>query len=175
MRPLLSAFLSGLLFAFGLGLSGMTDPANVIGFLDLAGDWDFRLAFVMGGAIAVHAVLRPLIYKRQRPLFAAKFPSFPVSRVDSKLLVGAGLFGVGWGLGGYCPGPALTALSSGAPQVLVFVPAMFAGMFLAQLFQTRRSASAGAMSPDTMSSRPPESVPTPTGWRPETQGARGAK
>ena len=141
MRSFLSAFLSGLLFALGLGISGMTDPANVLGFLDVAGDWDFRLAFVMGGAIAVHAALRPLIHKRERPLFAAKFPSFPVSRVDPKLLAGAALFGVGWGLGGYCPGPALTSLSSGAPQLLVFVPAMFAGMYLAQVLQARREWS----------------------------------
>ena len=148
MRPSLSAFLSGLLFALGLGLSGMTNPANVIGFLDVAGDWDFRLAFVMGGAIAVHAALRPLIHKRERPLFAAKFPSFSLSRVDSKLLAGAALFGVGWGLGGYCPGPALTSLSSGAPQLLVFVPAMFAGMYLAQVLQARRSASAETPSLD---------------------------
>lgn len=141
MRPSLSAFLSGLLFAIGLGLSGMTNPANVIGFLDIAGKWDYRLAFVMGGAIAVHAALRPLILKQQRPLFAAKFTSFPASRVDAKLLAGAALFGVGWGLGGYCPGPALTSLASGAVQLLVFVPAMFAGMFLVQVLQSRRGAS----------------------------------
>lgn len=144
MRPSLSAFLSGLLFALGLGISGMTDPANVLGFLDLAGDWDYRLAFVMGGAIAVHAALRPLIHKRERPLFAPKFPSLSASGVDRKLLVGAGLFGVGWGLSGYCPGPALTALASGATPLFVFVPAMFAGMYLAQVLQARRGASAGA-------------------------------
>lgn len=144
MRPNISAFLSGLLFALGLGLSGMTDPANVLGFLDIAGDWDYRLAFVMGGAIAVHAALRPLIHKRERPLCAEKFPAFPASQVDRKLLMGAGLFGVGWGLGGYCPGPALTSLATGATQVLVFVPAMFAGMYLAQVLQARRSASASA-------------------------------
>jgi uncharacterized protein len=141
MRPLISAFLSGLLFSIGLGLSGMTEPANVIGFLDIAGHWDFRLAFVMGGAIAVHAALRPFIHKQQRPLFAEKFPSFSVSRVDPKLLAGGALFGVGWGLGGYCPGPALTSLASGAQQVLIFVPAMFAGMYLAQVLQTRRDGS----------------------------------
>ncbi|WP_375765271.1 YeeE/YedE thiosulfate transporter family protein [Archangium gephyra] len=140
MRPSLSAFLSGLIFALGLGLGGMTDPANVIGFLDIAGDWDYRLAFVMGGAIAVHAALRPLIHKRERPLFAEKFPSFSISWVDCKLLVGAGLFGVGWGLGGYCPGPALTSLASGATQVFIFVPAMFAGMYLAQVLQARHGA-----------------------------------
>ncbi|MBZ4371741.1 DUF6691 family protein [Corallococcus sp. AS-1-6] len=143
MRPNLSAFLSGLLFALGLGLGGMTDPANVLGFLDIAGAWDFRLAFVMGGAVAVHAALRPLIHKRERPLFAAKFPTFSVSKLDRKLLVGSALFGVGWGLGGYCPGPALTSLASGASGVLVFVPAMFAGMYLAQVLQTRRGATAG--------------------------------
>lgn len=146
MRPSISAFLSGLLFAIGLGLSGMTDPANVIGFLDIAGDWDFRLAFVMGGAIAVHAALRPLIHKRERPLFAEKFPSFPVRRADPKLLGGAALFGVGWGLGGYCPGPAITSLASGAPQVLIFVAAMFAGMYLFQVVQARRGESAQILS-----------------------------
>jgi uncharacterized membrane protein YedE/YeeE len=137
MRPFLSAFLSGIIFALGLGLSGMMDPANVLGFLDIAGAWDFRLAFVMGGAIAVHATLRPLIHHRERPLFAATFPSFSASRVEPKLLAGAALFGVGWGLGGYCPGPALTSLVSGAPQVMVFIPAMFAGMYLAQGLQAR--------------------------------------
>ncbi|MFY0523149.1 DUF6691 family protein [Archangium gephyra] len=157
MRSSLSAFLSGLLFAIGLGLSGMTDPANVLGFLDIAGDWDFRLAFVMGGAIAVHAALRPLIHKRAQPLFAAKFPSFPVSRVDPKLLTGAALFGVGWGLGGYCPGPALTALSLRSPQVLVFVPAMFAGMYLAQVLQARRDANARTSS---LGARPSPSTPS---------------
>jgi uncharacterized membrane protein YedE/YeeE len=153
MRPSLSAFLSGLLFALGLGLSGMTDPANVLGFLDIAGDWDYRLAFVMGGAIAVHAALRPLIHKRERPLFAAKFPSFPASRVDLKLLAGAALFGVGWGLGGYCPGPALTSLASGGAQLLVFVPAMFAGMYLAQVLQARPSTGAPTPNPDTTPSQ----------------------
>ncbi|WP_224242806.1 DUF6691 family protein [Hyalangium gracile] len=146
MRPLISAFLSGLLFALGLGLSGMTDPANVLGFLDIAGDWDFRLAFVMVGAIAVHAALRPLIHRRERPLYAPKFPTFSVTAVDSKLLVGSALFGVGWGLGGYCPGPALTSLATGASQLLVFVPAMFAGMYVAQVVQARSGASARSAS-----------------------------
>lgn len=144
MRSSLSAFLSGLIFAIGLGIGGMTDPANVLGFLDIFGDWDFRLAFVMGGAIAVHASLRLLIQKRERPLFAAKFPTFARCRVDPKLLVGSALFGVGWGLGGYCPGPALTSLSTGALPLLVFVPAMFAGMYLARGVQGRRAAREGA-------------------------------
>jgi uncharacterized membrane protein YedE/YeeE len=142
MRPSISAFLSGLGFAVGLGLSGMTVPSIVQGFLDIAGDWDFRLVFVMGGAVAVHAALRPLIYKRERPLFAEEFPSFPIPRLDPKLLGGAALFGMGWGLGGYCPGPALTSLASGAPQVLIFVAAMLAGMYLFKVVQARRGASA---------------------------------
>jgi uncharacterized membrane protein YedE/YeeE len=146
MQSSSSAFLSGLLFALGLGLGGMTNPANVLGFLDIAGDWDFRLAFVMGGAMAVHAVLRPLILKRERPLFSATFPTCPASRVDLKLLVGAALFGVGWGLGGYCPGPALTSLASGAPQVLAFVLAMIVGMYLAQVLQARGGARARTLS-----------------------------
>jgi len=133
-----SAFVSGLLFAIGLGLSGMTDPANVLGFLDIAGAWDFRLAFVMGGAIAVHAALRPLILKRARPWAAAAFPAAAARRVDGKLVAGAAVFGVGWGLGGYCPGPALTSLATGAVQLLVFVPAMFAGMYLVQVVQARK-------------------------------------
>ncbi|MFP2957348.1 DUF6691 family protein [Myxococcus sp. 1LA] len=137
MRPALSAFLSGLIFALGLGLAGMTDPANVLGFLDITGDWDYRLAFVMGGAIAVHAALRSLIHQRARPLFAAKFSSLPTSRPDARLLVGAALFGVGWGLGGYCPGPALAALATGAFPLLVFVPAMFVGFYLARLLPAR--------------------------------------
>ncbi|NVJ00532.1 YeeE/YedE family protein [Myxococcus sp. AM009] len=142
MRPSLSAFLSGLIFALGLGLAGMTDPANVLGFLDITGDWDYRLASVMGGAIAVHAALRPLIQQRARPLFAARFPAFAASKPDAKLLVGSALFGVGWGLGGYCPGPALTALATGAVPLLVFVPAMFAGFYLAQVLQARSGQGA---------------------------------
>ncbi|MBZ4420224.1 DUF6691 family protein [Myxococcus sp. RHSTA-1-4] len=144
MRPLISAFLSGLIFAIGLGISGMTDPANVTNFLDFAGSWDYRLAFVMVGGIAVHAALRPLILKRKRPFYATSFPSFSITQVDRKLLVGAGLFGVGWGLGGFCPGPALTSLATGAPAVLIFVASMFAGMYLAQVLQNRSGASAPA-------------------------------
>ncbi|AEI61978.1 DUF6691 family protein [Corallococcus macrosporus] len=145
MRSSLSAFLSGVLFALGLGLAGMTDPANVLGFLDLAGDWDYRLAFVMGGAIAVHAALRPLIHRRARPLFAATFAALPRGRPDAPLLMGSALFGVGWGLAGYCPGPALTALASGAGQVLVFVAAMLVGFSLARVLQApSRKAFGGA-------------------------------
>lgn len=137
-RASISAFISGLLFAIGLGLSGMTDPAKVLGFLDVAGDWDYRLAFVMGGAIAVHAVSRRFILKREKPWFGATFPERPMGQVDARLLAGAALFGVGWGLGGYCPGPALTSLTTGAIQVFVFVPAMLVGMSLVPLLKRPR-------------------------------------
>ncbi|HSP80399.1 MAG TPA: DUF6691 family protein [Myxococcaceae bacterium] len=153
MRASISSFLSGLLFALGLGVGGMTNPANITAFLDITGDWDFRLALVMAGAIGVHALLRPLILKRGRPFFAQVFPRFSVTGLDKKLLAGAALFGVGWGLGGFCPGPALTSLSTGAVQMLVFVPAMFAGMYLVQVLQSRRApapaspAQAGAGTP----------------------------
>ncbi len=151
MRSNLSALLSGALFAVGLGLAGMTDPANVLGFLDVAGDWDFRLAFVMAGAITVHAALRPLVLRRERPLFAGTFPAFTSTRVDPRLLVGAGLFGVGWGLGGYCPGPALTSLASGASGVLLFVPAMLVGMGLAHGWRSRHGGRADAADPESAS------------------------
>ncbi|WP_235685810.1 MULTISPECIES: DUF6691 family protein [Corallococcus] len=140
MRPSLAAFLSGLLFAVGLGLGGMTDPSNVLGFLDVAGDWDFRLAFVMGGAVAVHAALRPLILRRARPLFAPAFPVFSLQRVDARLVGGAALFGVGWGLAGYCPGPALASLGQGGPALLVFVSSMLGGMALARWVAPERGA-----------------------------------
>jgi uncharacterized membrane protein YedE/YeeE len=106
----------------------MTQPAKVTGFLDVAGDWDPSLALVMVGAIAVHAVLYRLILRRPAPLLDASF-HVPVRRdVDAPLVVGAAIFGVGWGLGGVCPGPAVVCVASGAPTALVFVLAMFVGM-----------------------------------------------
>lgn len=140
MRPSITAFLSGLLFAVGLGLGGMTEPSHVLGFLDVAGDWDFRLAFVMGGAVAVHAALRPLILRRARPLFAPAFAVFSRQRVDARLVGGAALFGVGWGLAGYCPGPALASVSQGGPALLLFVSAMLGGMAFARWVAPERSA-----------------------------------
>ncbi|MFW8636468.1 DUF6691 family protein [Cribrihabitans pelagius] len=125
------ALLSGLIFGLGLILSGMANPAKVLNFLDLFGSWDPSLAFVMGGAIAVTAPGFALLTNRlQKPLFDNEF-RIP-TRTDPKLLTGAALFGVGWGLGGFCPGPALTALPIGATGTLIFVPFMLAGMWLAR-------------------------------------------
>nr|WP_304503103.1 MULTISPECIES: DUF6691 family protein [Myxococcaceae] len=120
----------------------MTDPARVRGFLDVTGAWDPSLAFVMGGALGTHALLRRLILRtRARPLLAPAFPDLSHTRVDARLLGGAAIFGVGWGLVGYCPGPAFTALATGAPVALLFVGAMLAGMLLFRLWE-RRSARA---------------------------------
>jgi uncharacterized membrane protein YedE/YeeE len=122
---------SGLLFGAGLVMSGMTLPAKVRGFLDFSGGWDPTLAFVMGGAIAVHFTAYRLIRGRAAPVLAPSF-QIPTRRdIDGKLLVGAALFGLGWGLGGYCPGPAMVSLTSGAPSVLVFVAAMLGASWLA--------------------------------------------
>lgn len=127
----LSAFGTGLLFAVGLGVSGMTQPDKVIGFLDFFGQWDPALVGVLGGAVLVNTLLHPLITRRLgRPLFEGSF-GIPTRRdVDVKLLLGAGLFGVGWGLAGYCPGPGLASLATLSLPVIVFVGFMVAGMLL---------------------------------------------
>ena len=125
----LAALACGLLFGAGLALSGMTDTAKVLGFLDLFGDWDPDLVFVMGGAVAVTLVGFRLIF-RGRPLLADDF-SLPTSKnLDSRLLGGASLFGIGWGVYGYCPGPALSALTYLDTNTVIFVLAMLAGMVL---------------------------------------------
>ena len=104
------AFVAGLIFALGLGISGMTLPQKVIGFLDVTGAWDYSLAFVMGGAVVVYGIAYQLVRRMEKPRYAAKF-HLPTSRkIDWRLLLGAMLFGAGWGLGGFCPGPALVSL-----------------------------------------------------------------
>ncbi|MCK0207614.1 YeeE/YedE family protein [Starkeya koreensis] len=128
----------GLLFGVGLVVSGMSDPAKVLNFLDLAGTFDPSLAFVMGGAVLVAFVGFRLVLARDTPLRAPRF-ELPTRRdIDARLIVGPALFGIGWGLGGFCPGPAFTALGLGAPGTLVFVPAMLAGMWSARLLAERK-------------------------------------
>lgn len=132
------AALAGALFGAGLLLGGMTDPAKVIGFLDVSRSWDPSLAFVMGGAVAVYAVVFRVVRRRRAdPWFDVAF-HLPTRRdVDVGLVAGAAIFGVGWGLGGLCPGPALVAAAAGSPTGLLFVGAMLAGM-LAQHGAARR-------------------------------------
>ena len=130
---LLSALICGWVFAVGLGLSGMTQPAKVIGFLDVTGDWDPTLMFVMGGAVMLGLVTFPLVLKRHTPLLAEKFVVPDNNkRIDAKLLSGAALFGVGWGLSGYCPGPALVSIVTGNLSVIVFFISMLIGLAIGQ-------------------------------------------
>jgi uncharacterized membrane protein YedE/YeeE len=124
--------LLGLLFGVGLVVSGMSDPAKVLNFLDFFGNWDPSLAFVMTGAVLVAFTGYRLVLKRARPLLAATLHLPTRTDVDRRLVAGAAIFGVGWGLGGFCPGPALTALGLATPGVLVFLPAMFAGIWAAR-------------------------------------------
>jgi uncharacterized membrane protein YedE/YeeE len=130
MKSALSALGAGLVFGIGLGLSGMTQPAKVVAFLDIFGSWDPSLIFVMAGAILVHVALGRFIRRRDRPLLDARFHLPTATRVDTKLIAGAAVFGLGWGLGGFCPGPALVTLGSGALSAFVFVGAMALGMAL---------------------------------------------
>lgn len=127
MRDELIGFGAGALFGAGLLVSGMTRPGKVLGFLDVAGAWDASLAFVMLGAIGVHAAAYQWL-RRRDPNAALDVP--PDRLIDARLLGGAALFGVGWGLGGFCPGPALTSLGALAPGALVFVVAMTVGILL---------------------------------------------
>ena len=133
----LTAFLAGLVFGLGLLLAGMANPAKVLGFLDLAGAWDPSLALVMAGAIAL--ALLPFAWARRRSYSLLGAPlQLPVKRtLDRRLLGGSLLFGIGWGIAGICPGPAVAILLSGHWQVLVFVAAMLAGMALFEVFERR--------------------------------------
>lgn len=128
----LAALLCGLVFGVGLLVSGMTNPAKVLGFLDVAGAWDPTLAFVMGGALGVNGLAWALTRRRARPLFAAEF-ALPTARaIDPRLVGGSLLFGVGWGLVGLCPGPALAGLLRGQPAIYAFVVALLVGTWLAR-------------------------------------------
>ena len=140
------AFLAGLVFGLGLLLSGMADPGKVLGFLDLAGAWDPSLVFVMAGAIAVGVLAFALARRRARTLLgdAVQWPT--TTAIDARLVGGSLLFGAGWGLAGFCPGPALVALGLGETQAIVFVAARRAGMAVFEVIEsTRRRAAARAV------------------------------
>jgi len=130
VKTSVTAFLAGLVFALGLGVSGMTRPIKVIGFLDFFGDWDPSLAFVMLGAVLVYFAAHRRSRTMRSPLLAAKFVVPARNEIDPSLVLGATLFGAGWGLAGFCPGPALVSLASGALPVGIFVTAMTAGIYL---------------------------------------------
>lgn len=124
----LSAFFIGLLFGLGLMLSGMTDPGKVQGFLDLAGAWDPSLAFVMGGAIAVGLLAFAVAKRRTRSFLGSGMYLPKATEIDRRLVLGSLIFGVGWGLAGFCPGPGLVSMAAGEVKGLVFVLAMLMGM-----------------------------------------------
>ena len=130
-RVVLAAFLSGALVGAGLAISSMTDRQVVLGFLDVAGDWNPTLAFVMGGAVAVTAIAFRLVLRRGTPALGDRFRLPQGDEIDRRLLTGAAIFGIGWGLAGFCPGPALVGVAAGFADAWVFLPAMVVGSFLA--------------------------------------------
>lgn len=134
---ILNALLAGLIFGAGLIVSGMANPAKVLGFLDIAGHWDPSLAFVMAGAVAVSAIAFALARRRKRSLFDAPMSLPATTRINTRLLAGSALFGAGWGLAGFCPGPALVSAGSGELKAMLFVVAMLAGMALFSVIERR--------------------------------------
>ena len=138
---LVSVFIAGIVFALGLGISGMTNADKVIGFLDIADNWDASLAFVMVGAIGVHWVSYRLMTKRQSPIFADLFRVPMVQVIDKQLVVGAALFGVGWGLGGYCPGPGVVSGVTLGAEALTFVGGMLLGMVVFRFIRSMVTVS----------------------------------
>jgi uncharacterized membrane protein YedE/YeeE len=137
MKGNVVAGLAGALFGVGLSVSGMTRPDKVVGFLDLTGAWDASLMFVMGGAIAVHLALSRIVRRRPAPAFDARWHLPTRKDLDPKLFVGAALFGIGWGLGGYCPGPGLVSGGAGSTAAIVFVGGMTLGMLTEQVLARR--------------------------------------
>jgi hypothetical protein len=129
----IAALASGALFGIGLAMSGMTDPRRVLGFLDIFGNFDPTLMFVLGGAVATTMLLFRLVLRRGSPVLADSFNLSNLKHLDRRLLGGAAVFGVGWGLAGYCPGPALAGLGISSPEAFWFVPALLAGALLHRL------------------------------------------
>ena len=143
----LFAFVAGLVFGIGLLVSGMVNPAKVIGFLDLAGRWDPSLALVMVGAVAIGAI-GFVIAGRRKTTFLGTPMLLPTTRtIDRRLVVGGAVFGVGWGLAGFCPGPAMVALGMGHPKAIVFTAAMLAGMLAFECLERMRTASSPRLEP----------------------------
>lgn len=138
MRDILVSLLIGILFGLGLIVSIMVSPAKVLAFLDIAGDWDPSLLLVMVAALVVTGIGYQLVFRRQKPLLAERFRLPDSSRIDARLLAGAALFGVGWGMSGLCPGPAITALGAGRIELLWFFPALALGLLAARTL--RRTA-----------------------------------
>ncbi len=142
MKSVIAALLGGIVFGLGLLLSGMGNPAKVQNFLDLAGHWDPSLALVMGGAVGLALPVFAWARRQRRPLLGGPMQLPMATQIDGRLLAGSALFGIGWGLAGFCPGPALMNLATGHAEVWLFVAAMLAGMGLHALLERRRMAQA---------------------------------
>ena len=144
MKSIFSGLICGLLFGIGLTISTMVDPARVLGFLDIFGQWDPTLAFVMGGGLAVYLPIFYLVVKpKQKTLFNEQCHIPTNTQIDKKLLTGAAIFGIGWGLGGYCPGPAFTSVGAGSQEALTFGAAMLVGVGAYQLYTRFREGRTG--------------------------------
>jgi hypothetical protein len=138
MKPAIGSYLSGLIFSIGLAVSGMTQPKKVLAFLDIFGDWDSSLMFVMVGAIGAYSVVYRLVLKRQKPLIEDKLQIPEPRKVDKELILGAIIFGIGWGLAGFCPGPALTSLATLQKAPLIFGLGLIGGMITFKLLRDRK-------------------------------------
>ena len=145
-KRIAAAGLTGVVFGVGLAVAQLTDPRKVLGFLDVAGAWDASLLFVLGGAVAFATLAFRVVLKRPAPLLDARFHIPPPGAIDRPLLMGSTLFGVGWGLAGYCPGPAVASLGFGNPEALWFVPALLAGAALQRWRAAPRNAAAAGAS-----------------------------
>jgi uncharacterized protein len=160
---IVAQFLTGLVFGLGLVISGMSDPAKVLNFLDVAaiptGGWDASLIFVMGGAVIVTFVGYWLVWARGRPIFDGTFHLPRATQLDVPVVAGPAIFGVGWGLSGFCPGPAFTALGTGEPMAVLFVVSMLAGMVVAIPVR-----SMGGLDPPTQGSSKAESADQVRRW-----------
>jgi uncharacterized protein len=139
---LIATYLIGLIFGVGISISGMANPAKVVNFFDVAGIWDPSLAFVMGGAVIVAFIGYRLVFTRPAPLFEQKFNLPDATHLDARLIGGSALFGVGWGIAGFCPGGALPALGTGRIEVVAFVAALIAGIFAAKAMMAATHARA---------------------------------
>ncbi len=131
---LISAYLIGLVFGLGISISGMADPAKVLNFFDIAGTWDPSLIFVMGGGLIVTFIGYRFVFRKPEPVLEHAFVLPKSKRIDPRLLGGSAVFGIGWGIAGFCPGGALPVIGTGQPDVLIFVAALVAGMFAAKFF-----------------------------------------
>ena len=155
-KQLMTALASGLLFGVGLIAGGMTNPQKIIAFLDIGGEWDPSLAFVMLGAIAVHYFAYRWARGSAAPLFADEFAIPALRRIDAKLIGGSALFGVGWGLGGYCPGPGIVSLGAGSVDAAVFVTSLAIGWFVAAKYDAWSAAPTSEQRADTNGNRAAE-------------------